>query len=129
MIHFARILISSLFILGGINKIINYGSVLDSMLLAGLPIVNVLLPLTILLEIACGVILAIGLRFHVHAAFALAIFTTVTNFVFHDFWGMEGPERAIEISLFFKNVVVIGALLHVTAIGMATRDIGDDIES
>ena len=118
MIHLARILIASLFILGGTNKIFSYSAVLDSMVSAGLPFVSVLLPLTILLELAGGALVAIGARFHVQAALALAVFTVATNIVFHAFWGMEGSERAREISLFFKNIVVVGALLHIAAVGM-----------
>ncbi len=122
LIHLARILIASLFILGGINKIFNYSAVLDTMGSAGLPLVSVLLPLTILLELAGGALVAIGARFHVQAALTLAVFTVATNIVFHAFWGMEGSERAVEISLFFKNVVVVGALLHISAVGISNGE-------
>ena len=82
MIHLARILIASLFILGGINKIINYTAVLDSMVNAGLPVVGVLLPLTIILELVGGIIVAVGARYYVPAALVLAVFTAATNVVF-----------------------------------------------
>jgi len=106
-----RWLIASLFILGGINKIINFSQTISSMSEVGLEPASVLLPLTILLEIGGGLIIAIGLRWQALAALALAIFTVATNIYFHNFWVYEGPERAYELSLFFKNVVVVGALV------------------
>ena len=117
MIHLARVLIASLFVLGGINKAVNYDATLVTMAAVGIPLVELLLPLTMLLELSGGVIVAIGARYHVHAAFALAAFTVATNFLFHDFWNMIGAERAIETSLFFKNIVVVGGLIHVAAVG------------
>jgi len=108
-----RWLIASLFILGGVNKIVNFNQTLSSMSEVGLEPSSVLLPLTIFLELAGGLIIALGLRWQVHAALALAIFTVATNVYFHNFWIYDGPERAYELSLFFKNVVVVGALVFI----------------
>ncbi len=113
-----RLLIASLFILGGINKVINYEQTLSSMASVGLSPSSILLPLTILLELVGGIVVLIGRRFHVLAAFLLAGFTLLTNVVFHNFWTMESTERAYELSLFFKNIVVAGALIFVAGIGL-----------
>ena len=121
MVHIARVLIASLFILGGINKLLNYSAVLASMSEVGLPLVEVLLPLTIALELGGGLLVAIGKHYHIQAALALAAFTLATNLLFHAFWGMDGAERGVELALFFKNIVVIGALLHVAAVGIGRR--------
>ncbi|MEL6921898.1 MAG: hypothetical protein AAFO77_12930, partial [Pseudomonadota bacterium] len=51
---------------------------------------------------------------------ALAAFTIATNLVFHDFWNMTGDIAAMELSLFFKNVSIAGALLLVA--GSKLRD-------
>lgn len=121
MIFTGRLLIASLFILGALNKIMNYGSVLESMNTVGLPVVDILLPLTIILELFGGLFVLIGKKYHVEAAIVLAVFTLLTNLVFHNFWAMSEPVRSTELSLFFKNIVVIGALLYIAGIGFQQR--------
>jgi putative oxidoreductase len=113
--HVGRVVLASLFILGGVNKIINYGATLLMMQNAGLEPAAALLPLTIILELGGGLLVAFGRRFSVIAAIALALFTVAVNFIFHRFWMMEGQIAALELSLFFKNVAVIGGLIFVAA--------------
>jgi len=122
MIFIGRTLISSLFILGGINKLLNFQHTLEVMSQAGLPLIELLLPLTIALELVGGLLVLVGKRFHVEAAILLALFTVSTNVVFHNFWTMSEPQRTVELSLFFKNIVVVGALLFVAGIGIQMRD-------
>jgi len=117
-----RTLIASLFVLGGINKIINYEPTLSAMTSVGLSPASILLPLTILLELVAGIVVIVGRRFHVLAALLLAGFTLMTNLFFHDFWTMESPERTYELSLFFKNIVVAGALVFVAGNGLRKSD-------
>lgn len=106
-----RIGLASLFLLGALNKVLNYGQVLDQMSREGLPISAVLLPLVIALELFGGLAVAIGRMFVVPAAMALAAFTIGANSIFHDFWNMEGAAAQLELALFFKNVSIAGALL------------------
>ena len=56
----ARVLLASLFILGGVNKILNYSETLAMMQAANIPITNLLLPATILLELGGGLVVASG---------------------------------------------------------------------
>lgn len=120
MIAAGRLGLASLFILGGVNKLAHYGQFVDRMELAGLPFAQGLLPIVILLELGGGLLVAFGRSFAAQAAFALAAFTIATNLVFHDFWNMTGDRAALEISLFFKNVSIAGALLLVA--GSKLRD-------
>ena len=106
-----RIALASLFLLGGLNKILNYGATLDSMEAVGLSPASLLLPLVIGLELGGGALVAFGRRGASFAAIALAIFTLATNVFFHNFWIMEGERAALELSLFFKNVSIAGGLL------------------
>ena len=88
---------------------------------AGLPFASILLPLVIALELCGGALVAIGrTRLAPLAALALAAFTVATNFVFHEFWTMDGLEAELELSLFFKNISIAGGLLLVA--GMLMRD-------
>lgn len=111
-----RCLLASLFLLGGLNKIWNYSETIGHMTDAGLPLASFLLPLVILLELGAGVLVAFAGPFHRLAALALAGFTLLTNLVFHDFWTMQGEIRALELSLFFKNVSIAGALIVVASL-------------
>jgi putative oxidoreductase len=108
-----RVLLASLFILGGINKIVNYVPTLAMMQKVGLEPAALLLPLTILLELGGGLLVAFGRKWAAPAALLLGGFTLVTNYVFHDFWNMTGDTAMLQLSLFFKNIAVAGALFYV----------------
>jgi putative oxidoreductase len=112
---FGRVLLASLFILGGINKIVNYALTLAMMQKAGLEPATLLLPPTILLELGGGLLVAFGRKGAAPAALLLGLFTLVTNVIFHDFWNMSGEIAALQLSLFFKNVAIAGALFYVAA--------------
>jgi putative oxidoreductase len=108
-----RALIASLFILAAINKIMTFGPTAARMTDAGLVPAFLLLPATIALEGIGGLLVLRGGRFAAPAALLLAIFTLATNVVFHRFWLLDGAIRTLEVSLFFKNVAIVGALVYV----------------
>jgi putative oxidoreductase len=114
-IIFGRVTVASLFILAAINKVLNYGVYVDMMKAAGMPMVDVLLPLTILLEGVGGLMVAANARYAWLAGLALAVFTIATNLIFHRFWELDGRLAQLELSLFFKNVSVAGALVFIAA--------------
>jgi putative oxidoreductase len=105
-----RLLLASLFILGGINKLLNYAPTLAIMHGAGLEPAALLLPPTIAFELIGGFLVAFGRKWAAPAALLLGCYTLVTNYVFHDFWNMTGDMAALQLSLFFKNVSIAGAL-------------------
>jgi putative oxidoreductase len=108
---FGRVVLASLFILAAFAKLGAYDATLARMTEAGLSPASLLLPATIGLEFFGGVLMIWGRRVGVAAALMLAAFTIATNFYFHAFWTMEGSVRAVELSLFFKNVAVAGGLI------------------
>lgn len=108
-----RVLLASLFILGGLNKLNSYAATLELMKTHGLEPASLLLPATIVLELAAGIVIASGRRGVGSAGVTLAVFTVMTNIFFHDFWNAETEMRATQMSLFVKNVAIAGALLFV----------------
>jgi len=110
---FGRCAIASLFLLGGVNKVMNFEAVTVRMEAVGLMPSSILLPIVIALELGAGLLLATAGPAYRLAALILAGFTLATNFFFHDFWTMQGDVRALELSLFFKNIAIAGALLFV----------------
>ena len=108
-----RAVLGSFFVLAGINKIASYAATVEGMEAVGLP--GILLPLVIALEIAGGLVVAVGrpARLLPWAAIALAGFTVLTNWFYHDFWAQPEELAQLELSLFFKNLAIAGALLMV----------------
>jgi putative oxidoreductase len=115
MLLIGRCGLASLFVLGAFNKSIAYVETATRMDGVGLSPAFILLPLTMLLEGAGGLLLASGTRFAPYAGLALAVFTLATNWYFHRFWEVDATLAPLERSLFFKNIAVTGALLFVSA--------------
>ena len=115
-----RIGLASLFVLGGVNKLLNFSITSQRMSAVGLVPAELLLPLTIMLELGAGMLVARGGRWAWPAGLALALFTLATNIIFHRFWALSGPLRDLELSLFFKNISIAGALVYCAAAEKAT---------
>ena len=94
------------------------------------PLIGVLLPLTILIQLAAGVALIVGFKGK-FAAFILAGLTLVISIYMHDFWSMEeGVARMHEMQNFIKNMAIMGGLLVVAGLGTGKFSIdsrGDDV--
>jgi len=111
-----RLLLALMFVLAGYGKITGYDGTAGYMVSAGLPMVGVLLPLTILVELGGGIALIVGWKTR-WAALLLAAFTVLATLLFHNFWAMSGDEVMTNTLFFYKNVAVIGGLLTVFAFG------------
>jgi len=111
------------FVLAGVNKLTSYSSTISQMEGAGLS--GGLLPLVIALEFGGGLILLLGKgrQIFIATCIALALFSLATNAVFHKFWELEDPMRTLELSLFFKNLVIAGALI--TFAGLKAQSLTD----
>lgn len=104
-----RILISSIFIMAGINKINGYAGTQGYMESMGVP--GALLPLVILLELGGGLALLLGWQTRL-AAFLLAGFTVLSAMIFHANFGDQ-----MQSILFMKNLAMAGGLLFLVAGG------------
>ena len=102
-----RVLISSIFIMAGINKINAYAGTQGYMESMGVP--GALLPLVILLEIGGGLAVLLGWQTRV-AAFLLAGFTVLSALIFHANIGDQ-----MQSILFMKNLAMAGGLLFLMA--------------
>ena len=112
-----RLLMGTYFILPGIQKITGYEKMTEYMLAHDVPAIGVLLPLTIVIQIAAGIAIIVGFKGK-FAAFILAGLTLVISIYMHDFWTMtEGMERAHETQNFFKNMGIMAGLLVMANLG------------
>ncbi|WP_299074557.1 DoxX family protein [uncultured Paraglaciecola sp.] len=112
-----RLLMGTYFILPGLQKITGYQAMTEYMLAHSVPATAILLPLTIVIQIAAGLAIIVGFKGK-FAAFILAGLTLIISIYMHDFWGMEeGLARTHETQNFFKNMGIMAGLLMVANIG------------
>ena len=111
-----RIFLALLFVVSGIGKITGYAGTAAYMASKGLPLVDVLLPLTILVELGGGLLLALGWKAR-WAAAALLLFLIPATLIFHQFWGIDPKLAQMQKIHFLKNVAIMGGMLMVLAIG------------
>jgi putative oxidoreductase len=105
-----RILLGAIFVLSGLGKIATWQATLGYMASKGMPASNVLLGLTVALEVLGGlsVVTGIGARW---AAPLLAAYLVPTTLIFHNFWAAPDAEKQMQMANFMKNISIIGGLL------------------
>ncbi len=105
----ARIFISSVFLLSGINKIFNYGSTVTWMEGFGVP--GFLLWPTIVLEILLPIFIIIGYKTQL-SAILLAIFCIATALIFH-----FDLENQMQVTALLKNFGLAGGFIFIAISG------------
>jgi len=111
-----RILLASLFVLSGFNKITGFAGTAGYMASKGLPMAEVLLVLTILVELGGGLMLILGYRARM-AALAIFLFIIPVTLVFHNFWAVPAAEAQMQMIQFMKNLAIMGGMLYIAAFG------------
>jgi|TARA_B100001758_G_C17742285_1_gene270982 putative oxidoreductase len=99
----ARLMISSIFLFSGVNKIFNYDGTVGWMESFGVP--GLLLVPAIIIEIIFPLLLIFGYKTKI-AASGLMLFSLMTAFIFHfDF------SNQMQIIAFLKNIGLAGGML------------------
>ncbi len=111
-----RAVLAALFALAGLNKLLNPQMTLGLLVDAGMQPAWPLLLATAGFELAAAAALVFGRRPGAIAAILLAVFTLATNLLFHRFWLLDGVMARLELSLFFKNIAIMGGLFYVALI-------------
>ena len=112
-----RLLLAALFIPAGVHKIIGFSGTAAYMASKGLPMVDVLLVLTIIIELGGGLMLLLGWHARL-AALTMALFLIPVTVIFHPYWNIEDAQQMmIQQSMFMKNIAIIGGLLCITGLG------------
>jgi putative oxidoreductase len=113
----ARVLMAVIFLVAGVRKLMTYGATLGYFAKLGIPLADVVLPLTIALEIGGGLLLIAG---------ALALFTLATAFAAHAFWAADAAQFNAQLNNFLKNVAMVGGfLLLIVQAGAGERTAGN----
>ncbi|MDA7571220.1 DoxX family protein [Porticoccaceae bacterium] len=112
-----RTLLGLYFIVPGMSKVAGYEGYLDLMASKGVPLVEILLPLTILIQVGAGLFLIAGKNLRVSALLLFGL-TILINLFIHNFWALAGdPGQAHETQNFVKNLAIAAGLLV-----LATKD-------
>lgn len=111
-----RILLALIFIISGFGKITGYAGTAGYMASKGLPLVDVLLPLTILIELGGGLLIALGWKVR-WAAAAIFLFMIPVTLVFHNPAGLAPAEAQQQMIELLKNLSIMGGMLCLVAFG------------
>ncbi len=111
-----RILLALIFVTSGFSKIGGFDGTVGYIASKGLPMASVVAVLTILVELGGGLALVLG--FYARwAALALAVFTLLAAFIFHNYWAVPAAQVMMQQINFWKNVSIAGGMLMVVAFG------------
>lgn len=111
-----RVLLALIFILSGYSKIGNFADTAAYMVSKGLPMPEVLLVPTILIELGGGLMLALGIKAR-WAALALLLWLIPVTLVFHNFWAVPADQVQNQMNHFLKNIAIMGSMLYVLGAG------------
>jgi putative oxidoreductase len=100
----ARLLMASLAVFGGLEKIFNYEGAVAFATPFGIPFPRQTMPLAIILELGCAAML-FSPRYCRLGAW------------FHRFWAVPAAEWQMMIDSFFHHFVMVGGFMYVAAFG------------
>jgi putative oxidoreductase len=111
-----RLLLALLFLPAGFGKLTGFAGTVGYIASVGLPAAQLGAVIAIIVEIGGGIALIAGFGTRI-AALALAFFTLVASFFFHNYWGAAADAQFMQSLLFYKNIAVVGGLLTLAAWG------------
>lgn len=111
-----RALLALLFVPAALMKITGFEGTAGYIASVGLPLPALGVVIAIVIEGLGGLALLAGFKTRI-AALALAVFTLVATFFFHNYWAMPAEAQMMQQLMFFKNLAVIGGLLAFAAFG------------
>ena len=106
---FARILISTLFLINGFSKITNYDGTMGWMEGYGVP--GILIIPAIIIEILGPILIIVGYQTKITAAF-LSLFCLATAVIFHNDFSNQ-----MQLTSFLKNIALAGGFLFLVING------------
>lgn len=113
----SRMLVSSVFITAGLNKLIQPRQTAQYMASKKMPMVPATLGAAAAIELGAGASLLVGYR-HRASATLLAGFLVPASLIFHDFWNeKDAQSRQMQTVNFLKNLAIIGGLLGIAVRG------------
>ena len=120
-----RCLLGLIFILSGSGKLMDFTATAGYMASKGLPLPELLLIPTLLIELGGGLLLVLGYQTR-WAALALFLFVIPTTLIFHNFWAVAADQVHNQQIHFEKNLAIMGGLLYVVFTGAGRYSLEGD---
>ena len=111
-----RILLSIIFIMSGIGKITGFAGTAGWMTSKGLPMADVLLGASIVIELGAAAMIVLGFKAR-WGALALLLWMIPVTLVFHSYWTYPAAEQQMQSIMFFKNLGLMGGMLLIMGFG------------
>lgn len=111
-----RILVAAIFLWSGIGKIGGFAGTAGYMASKGLPMAEVLLVVTIIVEIGAALMIIVGYKARL-GALALLLWMIPVTLIFHAFWAVPADQVQMQMINFFKNLGLMGAMLLIIGFG------------
>ena len=111
-----RIFLALIFVWSGFGKVGGFEGTVGYIGSKGLPAAQLLAVAAIIIELGGGIALILGWLAR-WAAAALAVFTLLAAFLFHNYWAVPAEQVMMQQIQFMKNLAITGGLLMVLAFG------------
>ncbi len=112
----ARILMSQIFLISGVMKILNPSGTADEMAAHGMFWIPFFLVAATVVELAGGLSLLVGYQARL-GALALFLYLIPVTLTFHTFWTYPPDQQRVQMLFFVHNLALMGGLLYVAAFG------------
>jgi len=96
---------------------------------AGVPMASVLVPLSGIIAILGALSIMLGFKAKL-GAWLIILFLIPVTFMMHKFWGITDPmQMQMQMSLFMKNIALIGGALIISYFGAGPLSIDNKAEA
>ncbi|MGZ5897827.1 MAG: DoxX family protein [Xanthobacteraceae bacterium] len=112
----ARVCLSAVFLYSGLDKLICWQNGLKFVNGLRLPQPQLVLSVTIVVQLVCGLSVLLGVRAR-EGAFLLAAFTVVATIIAHNPIGRRGEEFRRQCMLSLEHLGIVGGLLLIATFG------------
>ena len=116
VILLSRLLLSLPFLYSGIDKCWRWEAAQREIAASGLPWPTLLHLVTVVVQLAGGLSLLLGIEARL-GALLLSLFLLPVTVLYHPFWKRSGAEFVAEADHFLSNFAIIGGFLAILAVG------------
>lgn len=113
---FARACLSAVFLYSGLTKLFDLPVAYQEVIGLGFPLPWAALTVTLVVQIAGGLMVLIGWQARL-GAFVLAAFTIVATLWAHGFWSLSGVERVRQLTTSLEHLAIVGGFILVMIYG------------
>jgi len=111
-----RVLMAYIFVMSGIGKIGGFSATAAAMAGKGIPLAEVALVITIIIELVAGLMLIVGWQTRL-AATAILLWLIPVTLIFHAYWAVDAGQVRAQTIQFNKNLAIMGGILYVMVFG------------